>query len=37
LRRLLTGAIGWTTTWYHADGEIRLDELAKQTLKLAIK
>ncbi|MGK0445300.1 MAG: AcrR family transcriptional regulator [Bermanella sp.] len=37
LRRLLTGAIGWTTTWYRPDGDITLDALAEQTLKLAIK
>lgn len=37
LRRLLAGAIGWTTTWYRPDGDLSLEELAKQTLKLAIK
>lgn len=37
LRRLLTGAIGWTTTWYRQDGDLSLDALAEQTLKLAIK
>ena len=37
LRRLLTGAIGWTTTWYRPDGDLTLDALAEQTLKLAIK
>lgn len=37
LRRLLTGAIGWTTTWYRPDGDITLEALAKQTLMLAIK
>jgi hypothetical protein len=37
LRRLLTGAIGWTTTWYRPDGNLTLNALAKQTLKLAIK
>lgn len=37
LRRLLAGAIGWTTTWYRPDGDLSLEALAKQTLKLAIK
>jgi len=37
LRRLLTGAIGWSTTWYRQDGNLSLDALAEQTLKLAIK
>ncbi|EAT13193.1 TetR/AcrR family transcriptional regulator [Bermanella marisrubri] len=37
LRRLLTGAIGWTTTWYRPDGNLSLEDLAKQTLLLAIK
>ncbi len=37
LRRLLTGAIGWTTTWYRPKGDITLEALAQQTLKLAIK
>ncbi|WP_396586753.1 TetR/AcrR family transcriptional regulator [Bermanella sp. R86510] len=37
LRRLLAGAIGWTTTWYRPEGSLSLAELAQQTLKLAIK
>ena len=37
LRRLLAGAIGWSTTWYRPDGDLSLEELAKQTLMLAIK
>ena len=37
LRRLLAGAIGWSTTWYRTDGDLSLEELAKQTLMLAIK
>ena len=37
LRRLLAGAIGWTTTWYRPDGDLSLEALAAQTLKLAIK
>jgi len=37
LRRLLTGAISWTTTWYDAKGQMGLDELAQETLHLALK
>ena len=37
LRRLLAGAIGWSSTWYRPDGDLSLEELAKQTLILAIK
>lgn len=37
LRRLIAGAIGWSTTWYRPDGDLSLEELAKQTLMLAIK
>lgn len=37
LRRLLAGAIGWTTTWYRPDGDLSLEALAVQTLKLVIK
>ena len=37
LRRLLAGAIGWTTTWYRPDGDLSLEALAKQTLLLAVK
>ena len=37
LRRLLTGAISWTTTWYDAKGPMGLDAIAQETLNLAIK
>jgi AcrR family transcriptional regulator len=37
LRRLLTGALSWTKTWYKPKGEMTLDELAEQALNLAIK
>lgn len=37
LRRLIAGAVGWTTTWYRPDGDLTLEALAEQTLKLAIK
>ena len=37
LRRLLTGAISWTTTWYDRNGSMTLDQLARETLRLAIK
>ncbi|GGC96674.1 TetR/AcrR family transcriptional regulator [Halopseudomonas salina] len=34
LRRLLTGALSWTITWYNPQGAMTLDELAEQTLKM---
>ncbi|MDE1165888.1 MAG: TetR/AcrR family transcriptional regulator [Pseudomonas sp.] len=37
VRRLLTGALSWTTTWYRADGALNLDQLADQALKLLLK
>jgi AcrR family transcriptional regulator len=35
MRRLLAGAIHWTTTWFQLDGELSLEDLAMQTLQLA--
>lgn len=35
VRRLLAGAIHWTTTWFQPDGEMSLDDLALETLHLA--
>jgi AcrR family transcriptional regulator len=35
VRRLLAGAIHWTTTWFQPDGELSLDDLALETLHLA--
>ena len=37
LRRFLTGALSWTTTWFRQDGKMTLDELAEQALTLVIK
>lgn len=37
LRRFLTGALSWTTTWFDVDGSMSLDDLAEQALLLAIK
>ncbi len=37
LRRFLTGALSWTTTWFNPTGGMSLDELAEQALLLAIK
>lgn len=37
LRRLLTGALSWTKTWYKPKGGMSLDDLAEQALNLAIK
>jgi AcrR family transcriptional regulator len=33
-RRLLAGAIHWTPHWFHLDGELSLEELAHETLRL---
>ncbi|WP_165496983.1 TetR/AcrR family transcriptional regulator [Phytopseudomonas dryadis] len=37
LRRFLTGALTWTTTWFRADGPMDLDQLAEQALTLVLK
>jgi AcrR family transcriptional regulator len=37
LRRFLTGALSWTTTWFKPDGDLSLDSLAEQALFLAVK
>lgn len=37
LRRFLTGALSWTTTWFKPDGDISIDALAEEALLLAIK
>ncbi|WP_017939342.1 TetR/AcrR family transcriptional regulator [Zestomonas thermotolerans] len=37
LRRFLTGALSWTTTWYRAEGSMSLDQLAEAALTLVIK
>lgn len=37
LRRFLTGALSWTTTWFDERGGMSLDELAEQALLLALK
>ncbi len=37
LRRFLTGALSWTTTWYNPAGNVSLDELAEQALLMAVK
>jgi AcrR family transcriptional regulator len=37
LRRLLTGALSWTNTWFRADGPLALDQLAEEALSLVIK
>lgn len=33
-RRLLAGAIHWTPQWFQLDGELSLEELANETLRL---
>ena len=37
LRRFLTGALSWTTTWFDEAGGLSLDDLAEQALLLAVK
>jgi len=37
LRRLLAGALSWTTTWFRPDGSLSLDQLAEQALLLVVK
>lgn len=37
LRRFLTGALSWTTTWFRADGPMTLDDLAEEALSLVLK
>jgi len=36
LRRFLTGALSWTTNWYKPQGEISMEQLAEDALRLAI-
>ena len=36
-RRFLTGALSWTVTWYRPKGNLSMDELAQEALKLVIK
>ncbi|MEH6500606.1 MAG: TetR/AcrR family transcriptional regulator [Pseudoalteromonas distincta] len=36
LRRLLTGALSWTITWFNPQGEMSLDELAEKALDMLI-
>jgi AcrR family transcriptional regulator len=37
IRRFLTGALSWTTTWFRPDGNLDLDQLADQALMLLLK
>lgn len=37
LRRFLTGALSWSTTWFRQDGKMSLDQLAEEALTLVIK
>lgn len=34
VRRLLTGALSWTVTWYRPDGGLTLDDLTEQVLAM---
>lgn len=35
IRRLLAGAIHWTPYWFQLDGEMSVDDLAEETLRMA--
>jgi len=37
LRRFLTGALSWSKTWFNAEGDISIDQLANQALRLVVK
>nr|WP_215730849.1 TetR/AcrR family transcriptional regulator [Pseudomonas lalucatii] len=37
LRRFLTGALSWTTTWFHPEGPMTLEQLAEEALSLVLK
>lgn len=37
LRRFLTGALSWTTTWFRPGGPMSLDALAEEALALVIR
>lgn len=37
LRRLLTGALSWTTTWFRPEGPMSIDQLAEEALSLVLK
>lgn len=36
-RRLLTGALSWTSTWFKPQGSLSLEQLADQALQLVLK
>jgi AcrR family transcriptional regulator len=37
LRRLLTGTLSWTVTWFRPEGSLTLDDLAEQTLNMLVQ
>lgn len=37
LRRFLTGALSWTTTWFRPEGAMSLDQLCEEALALVLK
>ncbi|MGX5219100.1 MULTISPECIES: TetR/AcrR family transcriptional regulator [Pseudomonas] len=37
IRRFLTGALSWTTTWFRSEGPMSLDQLAEEALSLVLK
>jgi hypothetical protein len=34
VRRMLTGALSWTVTWYRPDGGLTLDDLTAQVMAM---
>lgn len=36
LRRMLAGGIHWTATWFKADGEMSIEDLAVETLRIFV-
>ncbi|MCL6414715.1 TetR/AcrR family transcriptional regulator [Aestuariirhabdus sp. Z084] len=37
LRRLLTGALSWTSTWYRKDGPLTVEQLSEQVLQMIVR
>ena len=37
VRRFLTGALSWTTTWFRAEGSLTLEQLAEEALLMVLK
>ena len=37
LRRFLTGALSWSKTWFNTKGDLSIDTLAQEALRLVFK